>query len=144
MALKKADKVVLYPSRKVAGQWGWRYVAANGRRVAVAGELYYNKAHAERMVNKLFPGVAVEVGPNKGPKRAAKNAFPVGSFVEWNMSDGRLKRGTVSRVDNGYRTMQSDNGCAYMIPLKGIRHAKKQRPATPAEVRKFNAQKGKA
>jgi uncharacterized protein YegP (UPF0339 family) len=54
MASKK-DKVVIYQSRKVPGQWGWRYIASNGKRIAISGELYKSKAHAEKMAMRLFP-----------------------------------------------------------------------------------------
>ena len=157
MALKKADKAVVYPSRKVAGQWGWRYVASNGRRVAIAGELYHNKSHAERMVNKLFPGVAVEVAPNKEPKKVAKKkvarSFKPGDLVVcyrrrteaegspddcgWvggmNAHVGKVMVVTGHALTSG---AVKANGWAWMN--EWLRHA------TPAEVRKFNAQKGKA
>lgn len=54
MAAKK-DKVVIYQSKKVKGQWGWRVIAANGKRIAISGELYKNKAHAAKMAKRLFP-----------------------------------------------------------------------------------------
>ena len=54
MASKK-DKVVIYQSKKVKGQWGWRVIAPNGKRIAISGELYKNKAHALKMAQRLFP-----------------------------------------------------------------------------------------
>ena len=53
--MAKKDRVQIYESRKVPGQWGWRYIAANGKRIAISGELYKNKAHAEKMAMRLFP-----------------------------------------------------------------------------------------
>jgi uncharacterized protein YegP (UPF0339 family) len=46
----------LYRSRRNK-QYGWRLVAANGARIAVAGETYEKKQHAERMFKQLFPEV---------------------------------------------------------------------------------------
>ena len=37
------------------GDWRWTLYAPNNRKVAVSGEGYENKAHAERMARKLFP-----------------------------------------------------------------------------------------
>ncbi len=54
---KKQDRVEIYASKKVKGQWGWRYIASNGKRIAVAGELYTSRKHAEKMVARLFPNV---------------------------------------------------------------------------------------
>ena len=53
MAAKK-DRIEIYRSRKVRNQFGWRYVAKNGRKLATCGELYKNKRHAINMVDRLF------------------------------------------------------------------------------------------
>jgi uncharacterized protein YegP (UPF0339 family) len=50
----KKDTITIYASKKVKGQFGWRYTAKNGRKLATSGELYKNRAHAARMVDKLF------------------------------------------------------------------------------------------
>lgn len=52
MALKK-DRIEIYRSRR-NGEYGWRYIAKNGKRVAVAGETYKNLKHARKMVHELF------------------------------------------------------------------------------------------
>lgn len=52
MALKK-DRIEIYKSRR-NGEYGWRYIAKNGKRVAVAGETYKKLYHAEYMVDHLF------------------------------------------------------------------------------------------
>ena len=55
----KTDKIEIYESRKVKGQFGWRYIAKNGKKVAIAGELYHNRSHAVKMAAKLFPNVRI-------------------------------------------------------------------------------------
>ena len=57
--MAKQARIEIYASRKVKGQYGWRYIAANGRKVAIAGELYKKKSHAIKMAEKLFPGTAI-------------------------------------------------------------------------------------
>lgn len=73
MAAKK-DRIEIYRSKKVKGQFGWRYIAKNGRKLAIGGELYKNAAHAIKMVDKLFGQLtvlgAVEiVNTTKGPSK---------------------------------------------------------------------------
>jgi hypothetical protein len=134
-------------------------VASNGRRVAIAGELYHNKSHAERMVNKLFPGVAVEVAPNKAAKKAAKKVaakmrpFKAGDIIV-PIQNTYTKRQAAYHWDERMKKLLG-------IPLKCKQvthnelivndglfswsfHPHDVRHATPAEVRKFNAQNGKA
>lgn len=36
-----------------AGQWRWRLLAANGRKVAVSGESFASRAHAERAARNV-------------------------------------------------------------------------------------------
>lgn len=50
----KRDRVEIYRSKKVKGQFGWRYVAANGKKIAIGGELYKRKSNVLKMVEKLF------------------------------------------------------------------------------------------
>jgi uncharacterized protein YegP (UPF0339 family) len=57
MSKQKKDRVEIYESKKVRKQYGWRVIAANGKRIAISGELYKNKKHAEAMVKKLFPAL---------------------------------------------------------------------------------------
>lgn len=40
------------------GEWRWRLDYPNGNIVACSGESYKNKAHAVRMVRRLFPLLA--------------------------------------------------------------------------------------
>ena len=58
---KNMERIQVYPSRKVKGQWGWRYKARNGRKVATSGELYTKRSHALDMVHHLF-GYKVATG----------------------------------------------------------------------------------
>lgn len=63
MALKNR-KVQIYQSRR-NGQFGWRVIAKNGQRIAVSGETYEKRKHAEKMAAELFPGMESEyVGKN--------------------------------------------------------------------------------
>jgi uncharacterized protein YegP (UPF0339 family) len=63
MALKNR-KVQIYQSRR-NGQFGWRLIAKNGQRIAVSGETYEKRKHAEKMVAELWPNDQVEyVGKN--------------------------------------------------------------------------------
>lgn len=48
------DTIEIYESRKVKGQFGWRYRAKNGKKIANAGELYTKRDHADNMVRYLF------------------------------------------------------------------------------------------
>lgn len=49
----KTDIIQIYRSER-NGQYGWRYMARNGRKVAIAGETYEKEAHAEKMARELF------------------------------------------------------------------------------------------
>lgn len=48
------DTIEIYESRKVKGQFGWRYKAKNGKKIANAGELYTKRQHAQTMAYGLF------------------------------------------------------------------------------------------
>ena len=58
---KGKDRIEVYPSKKVKGQFGWRYKAKNGKKVATSGELYKKRSHALDMVHRLF-GYRVSTG----------------------------------------------------------------------------------
>lgn len=47
------EHIEIYRSKKNK-QFGWRYIAKNGRRVACGGETYYNRKDATDMVRHLF------------------------------------------------------------------------------------------
>lgn len=64
MALKK-DRIEIYKSRR-NGEYGWRYIAKNGKRVAVAGETYKNKMHCRAMVSSLFVGKDIDLVDKTG------------------------------------------------------------------------------
>jgi len=46
-------RVHLYRDRK--GEWRWTLFAANGRKLANAGEGYTKRQHCSRMARSLFP-----------------------------------------------------------------------------------------
>ena len=48
------DTIEIYESRKVKGQFGWRYKAKNGKKIATCGELYTKRSHAKKMALYLF------------------------------------------------------------------------------------------
>lgn len=51
----KTKTLEIYRSRK-NGQYGWRMIAKNGRRIAVGGETYHNKADLLKITDDLFGG----------------------------------------------------------------------------------------
>ncbi len=53
----KTSKIQVYKSRK-NGQWGWRYVAKNGRKVACSGETYKNRADCLNAIALLMSNFA--------------------------------------------------------------------------------------
>ena len=53
------DTIEIYESRKVKGQFGWRYKAKNGKKIATCGELYKSRKHAGRMVSYLFGDIII-------------------------------------------------------------------------------------
>lgn len=53
MALK-TDVIEIYESRRKPKHYGWRYKTKNGKKVAIAGELYEKRDHTLRMVTGLF------------------------------------------------------------------------------------------
>lgn len=53
MALK-TDVIEIYESRRKPKHYGWRYKTKNGKKVAIAGELYTKRQHALDMVTLLF------------------------------------------------------------------------------------------
>lgn len=61
MALK-TDVIEIYESRRKPKHYGWRYKTKNGKKVAIAGELYKNKQHAREMVSLLFTRALLEEG----------------------------------------------------------------------------------
>lgn len=105
MANKK-DKIEIYASRKVKGQYGWRYIAANGRKVAIAGELYTKYEHTFRMVNKLFPDTPVvdttaKRGKFKKGDRVLINAGVWGELVGIVLRAGDYYESTHCRIAEG-------------------------------------------
>lgn len=46
-------RVQFYKTRR--GDYGWRAISRNGRRVAVSGEGYKSLLKAQKMASKLFP-----------------------------------------------------------------------------------------
>lgn len=47
--------------RDRAGEWRWRLVAANGRKVATSGEGYTRKRDAVRAARKFLKRVRLEI-----------------------------------------------------------------------------------
>lgn len=45
--------VTVFPD--TSRQWRWHATAENGQIVAISGEGYVNRGHAERMARELFP-----------------------------------------------------------------------------------------
>jgi len=52
------EHIQTYQSRR-NGEFGWRLVAANGKRIAIGGETFKNRRHAEKMATRLFPGRSI-------------------------------------------------------------------------------------
>jgi len=48
------EHIQTYQSRRNR-EFGWRLVAANGKRIAIGGETFKNRKHAEKMATRLFP-----------------------------------------------------------------------------------------
>lgn len=48
----KHDHIEIYKSRN--GQFGWRYRAKNGRRIACGGETFHNRKDAVDICKRLF------------------------------------------------------------------------------------------
>ncbi len=48
----KTSKIKVYKSRK-NGQFAWRYVAKNGRKMACPGETYHNRADCLKAIAQL-------------------------------------------------------------------------------------------
>ena len=49
------EHIQTYQSRR-NGEFGWRLVSANGKRIAIGGETFKNRRHAERIAMRLGPG----------------------------------------------------------------------------------------
>ena len=49
----KQERIEIYKSRK-NGQFGWRYIAKNGKRIAASGETFHNKKDAMAIAKRLF------------------------------------------------------------------------------------------
>ena len=50
--MKRIGKAYTYRDRR--GEWRWRGVSSNGKKVANAGEGYGRRAHAEKMLRKYL------------------------------------------------------------------------------------------
>lgn len=48
----KKNKRVIYKS-KSNGQYGWRLISKNGKKIACSGELYHSKKHCIKMLNAI-------------------------------------------------------------------------------------------
>jgi hypothetical protein len=101
----------------------------------------------ERISEKEFRAKFPQFAPNKGPKKVAKKVreFKVGDIAvtltnenPWYTKGEAFRVGSID--EDGF--LHAVN-LAFCIAPTGYRNKKRVRHATPAEVRKFNAQKGK-
>lgn len=76
----KKHQLQVYESKKVKGQWSWRLVAPNGRKIACSGELYKDKAHAYKMATDIagrMEGAYLTVLPG------GKDIYKLGRLVKY-------------------------------------------------------------
>ncbi len=51
--------------RDEAGEWRWSRHAANHERIAISGEGYLNRHHAQTMAETLNPDITIRSEPNE-------------------------------------------------------------------------------
>lgn len=53
------DRVIVYPD--IAGQYRWRRMAGNHRKISASGEAFFDLSTAKRAAERANPGVEIVV-----------------------------------------------------------------------------------
>ena len=70
MGSGQTSRIDIYKDK--LGDWRWTLYAPNSEKVAVSGEGYERKAHANRMARKLFPWMFDDFADPLGPVKKVK------------------------------------------------------------------------
>lgn len=123
MANKK-DKIEIYASRKVKGQYGWRYVSSNGRKMADGCELYHNKKDVEKAIEKLRKAFATApLADTTKPAKLKEGDKVVLTDGDWKGINAVI---LYENADGNYRVMMTDRklkGYTGTWPASGLKLA---------------------